>query len=143
MLNNQNVLYIVIALAIFCSLGYLCVSSYECLAVFVIVFFISCNFVKNKVICILIALFVSNFVFGCTMSLKGSLFEGYSNPNFGPVNNPALAFTLEEVVEVAGAVAGEASATAAAKQGAGPETQQKERKSAEQEAKKKVIEQFY
>ena len=44
-LNNKNVLYLVIALAVLCSLGYLCVSSYECLAIFVVTYFICCNYI--------------------------------------------------------------------------------------------------
>ena len=77
LLSNKNVLYLVVALAILCSLGYVCVSSYECLAIFVIAYFISCNYIKNKVICLLIALFLSNFIFGCSMSFKGRFFENF------------------------------------------------------------------
>merc|ERR1712166_1317883 len=97
LLNNKNVLYLIIALAVLCSLGYLCVASYECLVVFVVVYFISCNYIKNKVLCIGIALFASNFLFGCTMSLKGSLLEGYTNPKYSSVYNTSLAGAIAEV----------------------------------------------
>tara|TARA_Y100000768_G_C23830496_1_gene611117 strand:- start:154 stop:606 length:453 start_codon:yes stop_codon:yes gene_type:complete len=142
LLKNQNVLYLVIALAILCSLGYVCVSSYECLAIFAIVFFISCNFIKNKIVCILVALFVSNFVFGCSMSFKGSFFEGYSNPVLSPVSNTTLAHKINNIVKVAGEKAGQAAAEASANQGGGPSSQQKERRKAAEEVKKAVVEEF-
>jgi len=77
MLNSQNILYAVIVLAILCATGFICVSSYECLAILVISYFIACNYIKNKVICLLISVFVSNFVFGCKASFKGVILESF------------------------------------------------------------------
>jgi hypothetical protein len=77
MLKSQNVLYAVIVLAILCASGFVCVSSYECLAILVITYFIACNYVKNKVICLLISVFVANFVFGCKASFKGIVLESF------------------------------------------------------------------
>jgi hypothetical protein len=137
LLNNKNVLYLVVALAVLCSLGYLCVSSYECLAVFAVVYFICCNYVKNKVICIVAALFVSNFLFGCSMSLHGSLMEGYANPENSPVTNPSIA---GEIAEVAGNAAAEEVEEAVAKQGGSEADQKVEGDKAKEEVKKAVVE---
>ena len=139
LLNNKNVLYLVVALAILCSLGYVCVSSYECLAVFAVAYFVCCNYIKNRIICLLVALFLSNFLFGCSMSLKGALFEGYSNPSLSPVGNPRIA---GKIAEVAAAVAGEQAAEASANQGGSRATQEEEREEAEKNVKKAVTEEF-
>lgn len=77
MLNSQNVLYAVIVLAILCATGFICVSSYECLVILVISYLLTCNYVKNKVICLLISIFIANFVFGCKASFKGVVFESF------------------------------------------------------------------
>lgn len=137
LLNNKNVLYLTVALAILCSLGYVCVSSYECLAIFVVAFFICCNYIRNKVVCLLLALFVSNFLFGCSMSLKGSFFEGFSNVN--PVRHTEIA---GQIAAVAGEVAGEKAAEAVAKQGASRATQEEEREETKEEVEKAVVEEM-
>tara|TARA_B100000795_G_scaffold263841_1_gene243533 strand:- start:1343 stop:1795 length:453 start_codon:yes stop_codon:yes gene_type:complete len=135
-INNQNVLYLVIALAVLCSLGYLCVSSYECLAIFAVVYFICCNYIKNKLICLSIALFVSNFVFGCSMTLRGSLLEGYSNSN--PVRDVQLA-GLIEMAENVGEAAGEKAAVAVAEQGASEATQEDVKEDTKELVKQAVV----
>lgn len=144
LINNQNVLYLTIALAVLCSFGYVCVSSYECLVIFVILFFISCNFIKNKVVCILVALFVSNFIFGCRMTLKGSTFENFAVND--PVSNTQLAGVIDQVVRKvaheAGEKAGKKAAEAVADQGASENTQQKTEKEVKEEVEKEVIEEF-
>jgi len=137
LLNNKNVLYFVVALAVLCSLGYLCVSSYECLAVFAVVYFICCNYVKNKIICIVTALFVSNFLFGCSMSFKGSLLEGYTNPKNSAVTNPSLA---GEIAEVAGNAAAEQVEEAVAEQGGSEADQKVKGEEAKEEVEKAVVE---
>ena len=141
-LNNKNVLYLVIALAVLCSLGYLCVSSYECLAIFVVTYFICCNYIKNKIVCILVALFVSNFVFGCSMSLRGSLFEGYANPGISPVANPLVAGEFNGAIERISRKAGESAAKASANSGGSMATQEEERKEAEETVAKAAVEEF-
>ena len=77
MINNKNVLYGVIILAVLCSLGFICISSYECLAILAITYIISSNYIKNKIVCLLLAIFVANFVFGCKHSFKGLLVESF------------------------------------------------------------------
>ena len=77
MLKSQNVLYAVIVLAILCALGFVCVSSYECLAILAITYLITCKYIKNKVVCLIISLFVANFIFGCKSSFKGLLLESF------------------------------------------------------------------
>ena len=77
MLKSQNVLYAVIVLAILCALGFICVSSYECLAILAITYLIVSNYIKNKVVCLLISVFVANFVFGCKSSFKGLVLESF------------------------------------------------------------------
>tara|TARA_X000000368_G_C23043712_1_gene718146 strand:- start:1809 stop:2264 length:456 start_codon:yes stop_codon:yes gene_type:complete len=142
-LNSKNVLYLTIGLAFLCSLGYLCVSSYECLAVFVVSYFVCCNYIKNKVICLLISLFLANFVFSCSFTLKGRMFEGMGGlVNVGPVSNPLVAGEFNKVIEKAGKVAGEAAANAAADSGASDATQDEQREKAENEVKKAVVEEF-
>ena len=139
LLKNKNILYLVISLAVLCSLGYLCVSSYECLAIFTVLYFICCNYIKNKILCIVIALFVSNFVFGCSMSLRGSFVEGYESGKNGPVINTSLA---GKIAEAAGKVAQEKTEKAVAKQGASEATQKKEGEEANEEVKNKVVEEL-
>ena len=141
LLSNKNVLYLVVALAILCSLGYVCVSSYECLAVFVIAYFISCNYIKNKVICLLIALFLSNFIFGCSMSFKGRFFENF-NGALGPVRNPHLAGEINKVVDAVGKEAGKAAAEAAANSGASKATQDEEEEKAKDKVERAAVEAF-
>jgi len=142
-LNSKNVLYLTVGLAFLCSLGYLCVSSYECLAVFVVSYFVCCNYIKNRIICILISLFLSNFVFGCSFSLRGRLFEGFGGlVKVGPVANPLVAGEFNNVIEKAGKVAGNAAANAAANSGASEATQNEEREKAENDVKAAVVEEF-
>ena len=143
LLNSKNVLYLTIGLAFLCSLGYLCVSSYECLAVFVVSYFVCCNYIKNRIICLLISLFLSNFVFGCSFSLRGRMFEGFGGlAKVGPVANPLVAGQFNDVINKVGEVAGEAAANAAANSGASDATQNEERKKAENEVKAVVVEEF-
>ena len=143
LLNSKNVLYLTIGLAFLCSLGYLCVSSYECLAVFVVSYFVCCNYIKNRIICLLISLFLSNFVFGCSFSLRGRMFEGFGGlAKVGPVANPLVAGKFNAVINKVGEVAGEAAANAAANSGASDATQNEERKKAENEVKAVVVEEF-
>ena len=142
-LNSKNVLYLTVGLAILCSLGYLCVSSYDCLAVFVVSYFVCCNYIKNRIICLLISLFLSNFIFGCSFSLKGRMFEGFGGlAKVGPVANPLVAGKFNDVINKVGEVAGEAAANAAANSGASDATQNEERKKAENEVKAVVVEEF-
>ena len=141
LLSNKNVLYLVVALAILCSLGYICVSSYECLAVFVIAYFISCNYIKNKIICLLIALFLSNFIFGCSMSFKGRFFENF-NGSLGPVRNTHLAGEMNKVVDAVGGAAGKAAAEAAANSGASKATQDEEEEKAKDKVERAAVEAF-
>lgn len=143
LLNSKNVLYLTIGLAVLCSLGYLCVSSYECLAVFVISYFVCCNYIKNKVICLLISLFLANFVFGCSFTLRGRMFEGMGGlRKVGPVTDPLVAGVFNKVIEKAGKVSGESAANAAANSGASDATQEEEREKAENEVKNAVVEEF-
>jgi len=143
LLNSKNVLYLTVGLAFLCSLGYLCVSSYECLAVFIVSYFVCCNYIKNKVTCLLISLFLSNFVFGCSFTLKGRMFEGMGGlGSVGPVSNPLIAGEFNKVIQKAGEVAGKAAANAAANSGASDATQEEERENAENEVKKAVVEEF-
>ena len=139
LLNNQNVLYLVVALAVLCSLGYICVASYECLAVFAVVYFISCNYIKNKIGCLVLALFVSNFVFGCSFSFRGSLLEGYSNPSHSPVSNPVIA---GEIAAVAAETARKTTEEAVAKQGGSKATQKQEGEEAAEKVEKAVVEEM-
>lgn len=143
LLNNKNVLHLTIGLAILCSLGYLCVSSYECLAVFVVSYFVCCNYIKNRFVCLFISLFLSNFVFGCSFTLRGRMFEGMGGlGSIGPVVNPLVAGKFNGVIEKLGKVAGKAAANAAANSGASDATQNEERKKAENEVKAVVVEEF-
>ena len=139
LLNNKNVLYLIIALAVLCSLGYVCVSSYECLAVFVVAYFICCNYIKNKVLCIGIALFLSNFLFGCTMSLKGALFEGYANPKYSPVFNTTIA---GEIAAVAGEEARKETEKAVVNQGGSEASAKEAGEEAKENVETKVVEKF-
>tara|TARA_B100000242_G_C42955154_1_gene442940 strand:- start:73 stop:528 length:456 start_codon:yes stop_codon:yes gene_type:complete len=143
LLTNKNILYLTVGLAFLCSLGYLCVSSYECLAVFVVSYFVCCNYIKNRIICILISLFLSNFVFGCSFSLRGRLFEGFGGlARVGPVANPLVAGKFNGVIEKVGEAAGEAAADAAANSGASEATQKEEKEKAENKVKAAVVEEF-
>ena len=139
LLNNKNVLYLIVGLAVLCSLGYVCVASYECLAVFVVTYFICCNYIKNKVLCIGIALFLSNFLFGCTMSLKGSLLEGYANPKYSPVFNTTIA---GEIAAVAGEEARKETEKAVVKEGGSEATAKKAGEEAKEKVETKVVEKF-
>jgi hypothetical protein len=143
LLTNKNILYLTVSLAFLCSLGYLCVSSYECLAVFVVSYFVCCNYIKNRIVCILISLFLSNFVFGCSFSLRGRFFEGFGGlSKVGPVSNPLVAGEFNGVVEKAGQAAGNAAASAAANSGASEATQNEERDKAENDVKAAIVEEF-
>jgi hypothetical protein len=142
-LHSKNVLYLTVGLAFLCSLGYLCVSSYECLAVFVVSYFVCCNYIKNRVVCLLISLFLSNFVFGCSFSLRGRLFESFGGlAKVGPVSNPLVAGEFNKIIEKAGKEAGEAAAEAAANSGASEATQLEEKEKAENKVKTAVVEEF-
>jgi hypothetical protein len=139
LLNNKNILYLIIALAVLCVLGYICVSSYECLAVFVVAYFICCNYIKNNILCIGIALFISNFLFGCTMSLKGKMFEGYSNPKLSPVFNTSIA---GEIAAVAGEEARKETEKAVVNQGGSEATAKEAGEEAKEKVETKVVEKF-
>ena len=142
LLNNKNVLYLVVALAVLCSLGYLCVASYECLAVFIVSYFITCNYIKNKVLCIGISLFVSNFLFGCTMSFKSSLLEGYVNPKYSAVHNTSIAGEILAVAEAAGEEARKETEKAVVKQGGSVSTAKEEGEKVKEKVETKVVEKF-
>lgn len=143
LLTNKNILYLTISLAFLCSLGYLCVSSYECLAVFVVSYFVCCNYIKNRIVCILISLFLSNFVFGCSFSLRGRFLEGFGGlSKTGPVSNPLVAGEFNAVIQKAGEAAGNAAASAAANSGASEATQNEEREKAENDVTTAVVEEF-
>lgn len=81
LLKNKYVLYAVSALAAINVLGYLSIGSVECLAVFAASVLACQQYNKNMIVCLLVALFAANVVFGCGrikenfegMDVKGDL----------------------------------------------------------------------
>ena len=65
LLKNKYVLYAVSALAAINVLGYLSIGSVECLAVFAASVLACQQYNKNMIVCLLVALFAANVVFGC------------------------------------------------------------------------------
>lgn len=76
LLKNKYVLYAVSALAAINVLGYLSIGSVECLAVFAASVLACQQYNKNMIVCLLVALFAANVVFGCGRIKEN--FEGMS-----------------------------------------------------------------
>ncbi len=81
LLKNKYVLYAVSALAAINVLGYLSIGSVECLAVFAASVLACQQYNKNMIVCLLVALFAANVVFGCGRIKEN--FEGMSEKHHG------------------------------------------------------------
>ena len=81
-LKNKYLLYAVSALAVINVLGYLSIGSMECLGVFALSALVCQQYQKNMTICLLVALFAANVVFGCGR-IKENFTEGATGEGEG------------------------------------------------------------
>ena len=100
-LNNKYLYYALAVLAGLNIVGYLSVSAHECLALFVLTAYSAQCYYKNKSVSILVALFVSNFVFGCGR-VKEGFKEGLKCTDAG-ANTQATCNTADETGDGSGA----------------------------------------
>jgi hypothetical protein len=98
-LNHKYFLYAAYALMVVNLLGYVSVSSMECIVVFTLATYL-CKYCmsKNQALCIFVGLFVSNVLFGC-----GRVKEGLTGRREGNTGTATGTATLEgdKVKEIA------------------------------------------
>ena len=70
-INHKFFLYGMIFLSVLQFLNFYKSNSLSCLGSFGIVYYISCIYTKNKALCLLIAVFVSTFILGCSKTIEG------------------------------------------------------------------------
>ena len=74
-LNNKILCYALVVLAVLNVIGYITSSAWECLIVFLLAYYGAEQYFSNMSVSILVALFASNFVFGCGR-VKETFVEG-------------------------------------------------------------------
>ncbi len=92
-LKHKYFLYVAYALMVVNLLGYVSVSSLDCIVVFALATYL-CKYClsKNKGLCIFVGLFVANILFGC-----GRVKEGFREGNeSGCTDQNALQATTED-----------------------------------------------
>ena len=76
LLKNRFLYYVAVMIMAINVLGYISIGSINCVLIFIVSTYFANYFTKNRTLDILIALFVSNIVFGC--SKINSIYESLS-----------------------------------------------------------------
>ena len=91
-LNHKFFLYGMVFLSVMQLLNFYNAGSLSCLGVFGLTYYVSCMYTKNKALCLLSGVIVSQFVLGCEKNLEGfkegaethSPGDGHTHPEGGP-----------------------------------------------------------